>query len=403
MNYEKLFGLILDLGRDLIRCGGETHRVEDTLYRLATGYDYRDCSIWVVPTLIQATFTDPDGVVRTQIRHVKGSGLNFNALDKLNALSRWACAEQPSAEEFAARLAEIHAAAPTKLWISCLSEVLGGWGFSLIFGCDIWDSAIAAMASLMIFFLVRALSRNEGNPLILNFAVSFITEIFILCVCRFGPGSHVETITIGVVMLLISGLGAFNGLRDLVHLDTLSGLINLAASFTGAIGIALGMALPMLIFRSWNPAAISMQNPDPVIQVIFVFVACCGFSLLFGVPKRMIILCAIGAALTWLTYLLAYHAYPSIFAATMTASVFSGLYGQIIARIKKSPATIFSTICILPLLPGSALYYTMYGIVTRNAELSSTKGVELGLICFGIVLGFMIVEVVNRFIWRRPH
>ena len=403
MNYEKLFSLILDLGRDLIRCGGETHRVEDTIYRLAEGYRFQDCSIWVVPTLIEATFTDPEGVVRTQIRNVKGSGLDFNALDRLNALSRWACAEQPSAEDFESRLREIHSARAPKLWVSCLSEVLGGWGFSLIFGCDIWDSAIAAMASLIIFFLVRTFARKEGNPLILNFAVSFVTEVFILCVCHFGPGSHVETITIGVVMLLISGLGAFNGLRDLVHLDTLSGLINLAASFTGAIGIALGMALPMLIFRDWGAKAVSMQNPDPVIQVIFCAVACFGFSLLFCVPKRKIVLCALGAALTWTSYLLVYRAYPSIFAATMAASVFSGLYGQIIARVKKSPATIFSTICILPLLPGSALYYTMYGLVTRNPDLSYTKGVELGLVCFGIVLGFMFVEVVNRFLWRRPR
>ena len=35
MNYEVTFDLILDIGRDLIRCGGEVRRVEDTLYRLA--------------------------------------------------------------------------------------------------------------------------------------------------------------------------------------------------------------------------------------------------------------------------------------------------------------------------------------------------------------------------------
>lgn len=403
MDYDKLFGLILNLGRELIRCGGETHRVEDTLYRLAAGYDYRDCSIWVVPTLIQATFTDPEGVVRTQIRHVKGSNLNFNALDRLNALSRWACTERPCAEEFDAKLAEIQNAAPVRLWVACFGEILGGWGFSLIFGCDLWDSLIAALASVMIFFLVRTFSRREGNPLILNFAVSFMTEVFILWVCRFGPGDHMETITIGVVMLLISGLGAFNGLRDLVHLDTLSGLINLAASFTGAIGIALGMALPMLLFRNWNPAAVSVQDPDPLLQVAVCAVACFGFSLLFCVPGRKLFFCTLGAAMTWGAYLLAYRAHPSIFSATMAAAVFSGLYGQIVARIKKSPATIFSTICILPLLPGSALYYTMYGLVTRNLELSYTKGVELGLICFGIVLGFMIVEVINRFLWRKPR
>ena len=403
MNYEKMFGLILDLGRELIRCGGETHRVEDTLYRLAAGYDYRSCSIWVVPSLIQATFTDPDGAVRTQIRQVKGSGLNFNALDRLNALSRWACAERPDPETFEQKLEEICSAAPSKTWISCVGCVLGGWGFALFFGCDIWDSAIAALASLLIFLLVRALSPKEGNPLVLNFFVSFVTETLILFICHFGPGNHMETITISVVMLLISGLGAFNGLRDLVHLDTLSGVINLAASFTGAIGIALGMALPMLIFRGWGGAVVSMQNPEPILQVIASTVACFGFSVLFSVRGWKIVYCALGASMTWGVYLLIYRAYPSVFGATMAASIFSGLFGQIVARVKKSPATIFSTICILPLLPGSALYYAMYGLVTRNAELAYTKGEQLALVCFGMVLGFMIVEVVNRFFWRRQR
>jgi hypothetical protein len=45
----------------------------------------------------------------------------------------------------------------------------------------------------------------------------------------------------------------------------------------------------------------------------------------------------------------------------------------------------------------------MYGVVTRNAELSYTKGIALGMTCFGIVLGFMVVEVANRFLWRHPH
>ncbi len=401
MNYEKQFGLILDLGKELIRCGGETHRVEDTLYRLAAAYRFDSCNIWVVPSEIQATFTDPQGVTRTQIRHVRGSSVNFDALDRLNTLSRWACAQCPESEAFAARLEEIRSAAPPKPWLTYLGGVLGGWGFALFFGCDLLDSLVAALASLLIFFLVRRLSPREGNPLILNFAVSLVTETFILVVCRLGLADHMETITIGVVMLLVSGLGAFNGLRDLVHLDTLSGLINLAASFTGAIGIALGMALPMLIFRDWGAVAVSAQSPDPWVQLLSGAAACVGFAIWFRVRGLNIAWCALGAFLTWGAYLLAYQAYPSAFGATLLASFLCGLYGQIMARVNKSPATIFTTICILPLIPGSSLYYAMYGVVTRNVELSYSKGVELGLTCFGIVLGFMVVEVVNRFLWRR--
>lgn len=403
MNYETIFDMILDLGRDMIRCGGETHRVEDTLYRLAEAYEFKACSLWVVPTEIQATFTDPEGVTRTQIRNVKGRGNNFDALDKLNALSRWACAEKPSAAQLSVRLGVINGTAPLKPWLNYLGGVLGGWGFALFFGCSLLDSLVAAMASLLVFFLVRMLSRRESNPLILNFAVSFVTELFILLICHFSFGVHMETITIGVVMLLVSGLGAFNGLRDLVHLDTLSGLINLAASVTGAIGIALGMALPMLIFRDWGTLAVSAQDPNPIIQILSGAVACVGFSIWFRVRGRKIVYCAVGALLTWGVYLLSYHFYPSSFGATFLASIVCGLYGQIMARINKSPATIFTTIDILPLVPGGSLYYALYGVVTRNPELSYSKTGEMVLICFGIVFGFMVVEVVNRFLWRQPR
>ena len=32
MNSERMLGLILDVGKLLVESGGETHRVEDTLY-----------------------------------------------------------------------------------------------------------------------------------------------------------------------------------------------------------------------------------------------------------------------------------------------------------------------------------------------------------------------------------
>ena len=111
--------------------------------------------------------------------------------------------------------------------------------------------------------------------------------------------------------------------------------------------------------------------------------------------------CGLGAFLTWGIYLLMALLGAGVFAATMAASVFCGLYAQIMARVHKTPATIFSTICVFPLIPGASLYYTMYGLVTKNTDLALEKGVELVLTCFGIVLGFMVVEVVERLIWHR--
>lgn len=403
MHYEKMLSLILDVGAEMIRCGGETHRVEDTVYRMVAACGFLNCNVWVVPSNLQATVTTPEGETLTQLRQIKSSRIDFETLAQLNALSRWACAERPDEAEMETRLEQIRSAPSQRPWVTWLAAVLGGWAFALFFGCGFTDSLVAAAASLLIILMIRRLSRRESNPLILNFTISFVTELFIILAGRLGAGQNMDRITIGVVMLLISGLGATNGLRDLVHLDTLSGLINIVASVTGAIGIALGISLPLLIFHGGGGGAVSGLNPSIVIQLLSGAAACVGFAIWFRVRGVKIFYCAIGAVLCWGAYLLAYRVYPSVFGATILASVVCGLYGQIMARVNKTPATIFTTICLLPLIPGSSLYYAVYGVVTRNSELSYGKGVELGMVCFGIVLGFMIVEVANRFLWRQPH
>lgn len=399
MDWEKLQGLFLDVGVAMIRSGGETNRVVDTLYRLAWSYGYTEVNFWVVPSNIQSTLTDPEGKRITQIRNIRGSGIDFDTLSKLNALSRWACKELPDVAAFQAGLDEIHKSRPIRSWVYYLALALGGWGFGLFFGCNFMDSLVALFASLIIAFMVRLLSVREGNPLILNFVVSFVVEIIIIHAVHLGIGDHIGCITIGVVMLMISGLGATNGLRDLIHLDTLSGVMNITASFTGAIGITLGIALPLFILRRWVGEEVT-PAPGYWMQMIAGTVACVGFAIWFRVRGLKVLFCAIGVFLTTGVYLLVYRFIPDVFTATLIAAAVCGLYSQIMARINKTPATIFSTVCILTLIPGSSLYYAMNGFVLRDTALASSKAFDLIFTCFGIVLGYMLVEVINRYIWK---
>ena len=367
---ERMLGLILDAGKALIECGGETHRVDDTLNRLAVCYGFTDLNIWVIPTNIQATVTGPDGTVCTQVRRILSSGVDFAQLCRLNAFSRWACAEQPDEADFAARLREILAQRPQKPWLMTLGAALGG--------------------------VLRAALKTGIDPLILNFLISFAVECLIIGAMKLGAANHMGYITVGVVMLLVSGLGTTNGLRDLIHLDTLSGLINLAASFTGAIGIALGIAFPLMMFSAGANNEVTGLNSEVLVQIAASGAACVGFCLWFHVTDRKIVLCALGGAMTWAIYSLTARYVPGVFGPTMIASVACGVYGQILARVMRTPATIFTTICSLPLIPGGSLYYAMYGLVTKDISLAASKGEALGLTCFGIVLGYMVVEVLNR-------
>ena len=402
MESVNILGLILDIGAELIKSGAETHRVEDSLYRLCDAYRFTSCNIWVVPSNIQSTVTDPDGVVLTQMRHVRDAGIHFDRLNRLNDLSRHACAETPDADELQRRLSAIYTVPEPGRWFNYLGGALAGSFFAIFFNGDLFDALVALLASVLITFLEHQISKRESNPMILNFLVSFFAELFILLMVHLGIGHHTGYITIGVVMLLISGLGTTNGIRDLVHLDTLSGVMNISVSFTGAVGIAMGMALPMLLLRGWSTGEIMELNQNIWLGLFSCIGSGIGFALWFRVRGHKIAYCALGAFLSWGVYLLVYALYPSVFAATLAGSAMSALFAQVFARIDKAPATIFQTVSAIPLIPGASLYYMMYGFVIRDLDLAIERGLSLLFACFGIVLGFMVIEVLSKYIFRKP-
>ena len=399
---ETILALILDIGVAMMRSGAETHRVEDSLYRLCDSYGFRACNIWAIPSNIQASVETEDGRHLTQIRHIRQVSFHYELLDRLNNLCREACATVPDAGTLKKRFRLVSKVAPEPMWRHYLGGILGAVGFGFFFNCDLLDALTAFLVAIIITFLCLALSKREENPLIVNFIISFFAELFIICAVHFGLGHHQSYITIGAVMLLISGAGATNGIRDIIHLDTLSGTINVTSSMTGAIGIALGIAVPIRLLAGWSSSDAYMVNPNLLVQLISCTAAAKGFAMWFHVRRGHVVLCSLGAFISWAAYLLAAAFMGTGFSSAVCCAVVCGFYAQIVARIKKTPVTIFSSICIFPLIPGSSLYYMMAALVTQENRLALEHGITLFATCFAIVLGNMAVEVVSRHIWKQP-
>lgn len=393
---ESLLGVILDIGVAMICSGTEIHRVEDSLYRLCRSYGYVTSDIWVVPSNIQGTVTAPDGRIITQVRHVRNTGIDFGKLERLDALFRHACTELPDSETLRLGLLQAGSVPREPASGRYLAAALAAAGFGIFFHCDFFDALVAVLVSAGIVLMSERLTQRESNPLILNFLISAAAEAVILLCVDIGIGHHADTITVGVIMLMISALGTTNGIRDLIHLDTLSGLVNISSSLTGAIGIALGTALPLLLAHVNNCVDPSPMNPSFALQLVGCTAGCTGFALWLHVRKDHILFCALGALLTWISYYLISEK-MDLFPSILISAAVCGLYAQIVGRIRKCPSTIFQTISIFPLIPGSTLYYMMFGAVTGDISLAVNRGMALLLTCFGIVLGFMAVEAAITF------
>lgn len=137
---------------------------------------------------------------------------------------------------------------------------------------------------------------------------------------------------------------------------------------------------------------------DAVIQIVAAGLGTLGFALLFRVRSQHLLMATLGGALSWLAYLLVWAGTESIFFSTLVAAMVVCLWSEVLARLRKAPANIFLLPGIIPLLPGGALYYTMYGIVSGDWPLVMTKGLTTVHIALGIAGGIIIGSEVVRLV-----
>lgn len=98
---------------------------------------------------------------------------------------------------------------------------------------------------------------------------------------------------------------------------------------------------------------------NPFLQILMGTLGTLGFNILFHIRGRKLLFATLGGLISWSVFLGLEPALPSealrylISAATIT------VYGEVLARLEKTPTTTFLVPALIPLIPGSALYYTM--------------------------------------------
>lgn len=399
MNYSKILQGILDIGESMLESGAENFRLEDSLYRMCKSYGFVRYDVFVIPSNIQITVETPEGEILTQIRHIESSEMSFDRLDYLNNLCRYVCNNTPDEKEMNEKYLEVINRKPQHPAVRYIAGIMGGTGFAVFFGCNFMDAIVAVIASLIIVVAGNWLCKREKNLMIYNLILAFLSEAFIILAVRLGIGSHAERIMIGIVMLLISGLGVTNGIRDLLQRDFISGFLNIMNAFLGAAGIAFGIALAMLMLDGVSAEGFILNHSIPI-QLISCTIACIGFAYWFQIRGRQVWYSGVGAFFTWAIYVLVFEYEPSNFLATLVAAVFVAFYAFIMSRVNKAPSTIFLTASVFPLIPGPNLYYMMFGCVSRDMEMAYGETMVLLSTCLAIAFGFIIVDVASRAIMR---
>lgn len=247
MEYDKLVQSILDIGEEMVTCGAEVSRVEDSIMRMCHSYGAQRVNVFIITSNIQLTLEAPDGRIITQIRRMVRYSANFDRLDYLNNLSRYICANNPDVDEIQAKLTEILNRPKQSRFLSFLSLILVSSGFTVFFGGNFMDAVASAIMGITIGAMDIILSTRERNQIVYNFMSSVVAGLVAIVLVKFKIGVHADLIMIGGIMLLIPGIAMTNAIRDMLIGDIASGMLRLCNALLVSTAIACGFAFSIII------------------------------------------------------------------------------------------------------------------------------------------------------------
>lgn len=133
--------------------------------------------------------------------------------------------------------------------------------------------------------------------------------------------------------------------------------------------------------------------------IITAFLGSLGFAILYGLRKRHMLFASIGGLISWSMYLLFSYMLSGsgIFIPCFLATFITALYVSFISTKIKAPTLLFLLPALIPLVPGSSLYYTFYYFYRKDwNEMFNFAGKTFSFV-FAIAAGMSIVLLLKAF------
>jgi uncharacterized membrane protein YjjB (DUF3815 family) len=139
----------------------------------------------------------------------------------------------------------------------------------------------------------------------------------------------------------------------------------------------------------------------PYFAPVWAGLATAGFAFLFNARGKDIPLAAIGGALGWAVAAPLRAAGGSESFACLAASTAVGIYAELVAAIRRRPASIYIACGIIPLVPGGGMYYTMLEYVRGHGARSLSTAAATFLTAGAIAVGLAVSSAVSRILSLR--
>ena len=132
---------------------------------------------------------------------------------------------------------------------------------------------------------------------------------------------------------------------------------------------------------------------------ISAFLASIGFGILFNIRGKKLILAGLTGAIGGILYKYSLYLGMSELVANFLGALGLAIFGEIFARLCKTPVTTFIVCALIPLVPGGGILEVIQG----NVQEALVKGLETLSIAGVLALGILVVSTGTQFYLRTKR
>ncbi len=140
-----------------------------------------------------------------------------------------------------------------------------------------------------------------------------------------------------------------------------------------------------------------MLSGELLIEMFYAFLGSFLPAVFFNIERKNLVWAGLAGSIGWILFAVGKYYTASPAMATFLGAAGIGVYSEIMARVKKTPASIFSITGIYPLVPGITAYNTIKYIVTDDLSMALVKGIETVSVAGAIAFGLMTITASFQF------
>ena len=137
------------------------------------------------------------------------------------------------------------------------------------------------------------------------------------------------------------------------------------------------------------------------IQILAGGVGALGFACLFNIRGKRLLVATLGGVLAWTLFVIFSYFIKNEAVNYFIVSLLTSLFSEIMARVMKTPTTNFITTSLVPLIPGSSLYYTMAYGFQGNADSFVKKGIATLSLAAALALGIIMANAITKLVTKN--